>query len=414
MNRQPYGTPPRWWEPKLTPWWVRATRRIRWKQLHQSQNIEAIDVKGGEILSELVNAGKGVLITPNHSAHYDSNALYSVADGMNQPLYFMTAWQAFAMSSGFERWAMQHLGCFSIDRESTDRQAFKQAIDILQNKSEPLVIFPEGDIYHMTDVVLPFREGAAAIALSAARRCEREIVVLPVGMKFWYTADPTDELMALMDELEKRVFLRPSRDLNLKPRILRLAEAMLALKEVDYLGQTSSGNLGDRIVGLQNAVLAQLEDHHKTGEETSTPPERVKALRQLIISKKEGRAGPLIEDEMSSGEKDRYLRSLEHDMDDVFFAMQLYSYAGDYLSGSPSIERVAETLDKFEEDILERSLPTPRGRRRLEVRFGEPITVTAQRGRDAVAKLNEQMHSSVQSLIDQANADAQAGLRAAS
>ena len=66
------------------------------------------------------------MITPNHSAHYDSAALYIAADRIDTPLYFMTAWQVFAMSRGYQRWAMQRLGCFTIDRESNDRQAFKQ------------------------------------------------------------------------------------------------------------------------------------------------------------------------------------------------------------------------------------------------------------------------------------------------
>lgn len=394
--------------------WVRGTRRIRSRMLLKGQKIDRLDIHGGETLQQLAQANKGVLITPNHAAHYDSNALYVVGDRLNQPLHFMTAWQVFAMSNAFERWAMQRLGCFSIDRESTDRQAFKQAIQILQHESAPLVVFPEGDIYHTTDQVLPFREGAAAIALSAAKRCDREIVALPCGMKFWYTEDPTPELKSLMEVLEKRVLLRPAPDLELKPRILRLAGAMLALKEIDYLGEPNSGVLKDRIDTLRNNVIAQLEQRHETGEESESPPVRVKALRQLIISKKEGRAGPLVEGNMSSNERTAFLRQLEHDMDDVFFTMQLYSYDGAYLSGSPSIERIAETIDKFEEDILERPLPTARGRRRLEVRFGEPIAIEAQRGRDAVAQLTNSLRDNVQAIIDNINEETHTGLKAAS
>ena len=167
MNRQPYGTPPQWWPPKLSPTWVRMTRRWRRGQLANKQQIIDISVDGAEHLCDAVAAGHGVLISPNHSAHYDSAALYVAADGLNLPLYFMTAWQVFAMSSGFERFAMQRLGCFSIDREATDRQAYKQAVEILESHAHPLVIFREGDIYHTSERVTPFREGAAAIALSA-------------------------------------------------------------------------------------------------------------------------------------------------------------------------------------------------------------------------------------------------------
>ena len=80
--------------------------------------------------------------------------------------------------TGVMQWYLAKKGArlLSIDRESTDRQAFKTAVNILQSQPVPLVIFPEGDIYHTTDRVTPFREGAAAIALSAARRNDRPVV----------------------------------------------------------------------------------------------------------------------------------------------------------------------------------------------------------------------------------------------
>ena len=47
---------------------------------------------------------------------------------------------------------------------------------------------------------------------------------------------------------------------------------------------------------------------------------------------------------------------LQEELDDLFLAVQLYSYPGDYVAEEPTIERMAETLDKFEEDVLNRLL----------------------------------------------------------
>src|SRR5690606_13502336 len=99
-----------------------------WRQLRRQQRITRVEAVGAKRLKEALAAGAGVLIAPNHSAHYDSAALYIAADRVDVPLHFMTAWQVFAMSSRFERCAMQRLGCFSVDREAVDRQAFKQAV----------------------------------------------------------------------------------------------------------------------------------------------------------------------------------------------------------------------------------------------------------------------------------------------
>lgn len=391
MNRQPYGTPPRWWAPVLTPWWVRISRGWRQRQLARRQQIVQIDAQGFDRVKEAALAGKGVLVTPNHSAHYDSAALYLAADRVDLPLYTMAAWQVFAMCSTFESWAMQRLGCFSVDREGADRQAFKQAVDILRQQPHPLVIFPEGDIYHVNDRVVPFREGAAAIALSAAKRAERPIVVFPTAIKFFYVDDPTDALHGLMDQLEERLYLRPQPDAELAQRIHRFAEAALALKELDYLGHTCSGRLRERVVSLTEAVLSQLEQRHDIRAEGTTP-ERVKVLRKRLID--------LLDDDKLPRENPIRFHQLQQDMEDVFFVAQCFSYPGDYLVDSPSIERMAETADKFEEDVLGKDLPTIRGRRRVVIQVGEPIEIeTQRRGRDHVVELTQQMQQRVQEML---------------
>jgi hypothetical protein len=53
--------------------------------------------------------------------------------------------------------------------------------------------------------------------------------------------------------------------------------------------------------------------------------------------------------------------------------VQLYSYRAQYLRDKPSTDRVAETILKFEEDFFRES--RPKGRRRAEVTFCEPIPV---------------------------------------
>ena len=218
----------------MSPRLVRYTRKYRRWRLRSEQKIRDVIVSGSEHLHDALKNGHGVLLAPNHAAHYDSAALYLAADQIDTPLYYMTAWQVFGMSSLFDQFLMQRLGCFSIDRESADRQAFKQALTILKKEPYPLVIFPEGDIYHITDRVTPFREGAAAVAIAAARKSQRPISIVPCGIKFFYEEDPTEQLHQLMSQLDERLFLRPDPMKPLPQRIYRFAEALLALKEIEY------------------------------------------------------------------------------------------------------------------------------------------------------------------------------------
>ncbi len=134
MNVQPYGVPYRQWPPKMTPWWFHLSHHLRRNALRQ-QKIEAVHVDGLEHLGRALEAKQGVLITPNHSFHYDSYCLLASAEKLATPFYIMTAWQVFATSTWFQCHSMQHCGCFSVDREGTDVQAIKTAVDVLQHRS---------------------------------------------------------------------------------------------------------------------------------------------------------------------------------------------------------------------------------------------------------------------------------------
>ena len=395
MNREPYGIPPRWWGPKLSYLWIRSTTGFRRNNLRHYQGIVDIQVAGQDALLAAINAGQGVLLTANHSAHYDAPVLYSAFDTLKQPLYIMTAWQVFSTAPTWYSFLMQRLGCFSVDRESTDRKAFGQAVKILREEPHPLLIFPEGDIYHVTDHVTAFREGAAAIALAAAKRSKRQVVAIPCGIKFWYIDDPTSSLERLMARLESHLFLSPERNATLPRRIYRFAEAVLALKEIDYLGASRAGTVRERINFLTFALLERLESSHDIVPPSADGvPERVKRLRQVII--------PQIH---KAERHDEEPTQLQQDMDDLFFVIQLYSYPSNYISENSPIERIAETLDKFEEDVFDAEYPSVHGQRRVTIQFGEPIAVTPQGGaRSDVTKLTERLHAAVQAQLDRLNA----------
>ena len=89
------------------------------------------------------------------------------------------------------------------------------------------------------------------------------------------------------------------------------------------------------------------------------------------------------------------------DLDTLFGIVQLYSYPGDYLAEEPSIERIAETLDKFEEDVLSAKYPAVRGERRAVMRFGEPILAREHGPRDAAAQLTRLLQERVQGLLNE-------------
>ena len=255
MNPYRMAAPPSRWVPKLSPWLVQMTRGHRRRRALRECQLTEIDVQNAEVVRQALDAGQGVLITPNHPTHADAYTTAAAADACGCPFYYMATWHVFDSKGRFGQWVLQKFGVFSIDREGTDLEAVKIARGILREKSQPLVIFPEGEVYHCNDRITPFREGAAAIAMFSARKATRPIVAIPAALKYRYVEDPTADLLKLMDTLEESIHWRPRPDLDLPARIYALGGALMALKELEFLSEVRSGSLPERTDFLARHIL---------------------------------------------------------------------------------------------------------------------------------------------------------------
>ena len=357
--------------------------------MRNKQHIVDLEIRGLERLERLLAEDAGVLIGPNHAGNGDVDVVYAVSDRLDRPFHFMAAWQVFVENGKLGSWVMQRHGVFSVDREGTDTRALRHSVEILQQHRSPLVIFPEGEVYHLNDRIMPFRQGPAAIAMMAARKSKRPIFILPMAVKFFYVDDPTPALVELMNELEGRVYWRPRPDLPLADRIYRFAEGALALKELEYMGHTQQGPLPERISALADSILAEIEKRYELTAPAVDFPDRIKRARQQAIQG--------VEEATDEGARRRFAE----DLDDLFLVCQLFSYPGDYVADRPSLERIAETVCKFEEDVLGHARPEAHGDRRAVVSIGEPIEIAGGRGKkDAAAQLTHEMEQRVQALLD--------------
>jgi len=302
----------------------------------------------------------------------------------------MVGWQVFALLGPISRWVLHCHGAFSVDRESFDLKAFRQATGLLQHGRHPLVLFPEGEIYHQSDLVMPFRSGVAALAVTAARDGKRRIVTVPAAIRYEYLEVVTSRLLEVMTTLERRILLQPRPDLPLLERLARLAHAVLAIRELDFLGAVQAGKYVDRLVHLMDSILCRLERHHKARARDDDVPSRVTHLRHVIILQGE----PLAHDDL-------HRAALDRDMEQLNVVMQLYSYLRDFDTDNSRLERQAEMVDKYEEDVLELPTATKRGDRRAIITFGQPLEVQPSGDRKAdIRILTEQLETRVQQLLD--------------
>lgn len=407
MDRYPYYKPPQWWSSKASRLWMRLWRPWRKWQQRRDYRIASIEVRGLELVRATMAQNQGVLVTPNHAGHADCFLLFEALERLPVPPQVMTAWQVFELLPPLQRLAYRHHGCFSINREANDLAAYRWSVRVLEKTSAPLVIFPEGEVYHLNDCVTEFRDGTLSIAMSAVKLGKRPVACFPCALKYFFVDDPTPELAAVMTRLEERLGLAVTADAPLAERLRRFTIAAVIQRERQFLAESEAAAaralgeddaaLAERLEALKRVVLESIEERLAIAPLSEFLPERIKRIRQAIVER-------MSESAPDDGERQR----LEEDLERAFVAVQLHSYRPDYLAGEPSIERVAETIDKYEEDFLGVRSANIRGGKRGVIAFGEPLVVDKPGSRADVARLGEELRRRVQTLIDGIEAERRA------
>ena len=381
--------------PRYAPWFRPVLHLFSALFLRHRFKVRTVSIRGAEPVVQLVRQGQSVLVTPNHADHADPSLLVHVGRRYGLTFHFMAAREGFERSR-IRRFILQHSGAFSVDREGADLASIRTAMNLLRECRYPLVIFPEGEIYHHHEELDLLNEGVATILLRAAEKLPpgKRSYAIPAAIHI--TQDPavSTTFPSRMDALERRITWKTKSHLPIVDRIYRLGSALLSVKEEEFMGAAQQGDLVKRIQSLQHHLVEGVERKHGLKPESATIPVRIKALRHAIRQKLNAVTPSPFPDAQSD---------LYDDLEKVFTAQQLYSYPGQYLRLHPTNDRIAETLFKLEEDVLElERYPVPRD---AEVTFGEPIGAgqfLQERGlnsRTGVRAMTELLRARIQVLL---------------
>ena len=334
--------------------------------LQRKFGVTRLDDSGFDKVKELSRAGHAVLLAPNHADHSDPHVMTELVARHGMKSHFMAAREVFEISK-IGSFALESMGVYSVDRDGPDLSAIKTSITLLENCSDPLVIYPEGEIYHHHERLDPLHEGVASILLKAAGRMKdgKEAFLVPVGIRFHHDPSVEATFRDRLSKLEDRIGWTPRPAMSLDDRIVRLGTGLLGLKEMEHTSEFGRGRIQERLASLCDALLSSAESHHGRDPKSVTAPERVRAQRYRIRKR-------LLDAEKppTASERDELL----DDLDRVFTALQAHSYIGDYFLAEQTLNRRAETIMKLEEDLLGfPNYPTPRTAR---VIAGEPIPVS--------------------------------------
>jgi 1-acyl-sn-glycerol-3-phosphate acyltransferase len=400
--------PYRYFPPKrnaLVAWTIGVFNRVH--RLPKVLKVDRVEVSGVDGLKQAIRR-RGprrdrVLFLPNHPTHADAAVFIEALRQAGFTSQMMAAYDVF-LRNRLDAWVMQKLGAFSVDREGSDQRAMKEAASILAKGRHALTIFPEGNVYLRNDRVTPFNDGAAFLAIRAAKELAKHnvrVMAVPVSIKLTHLTDCRATLTKLLGELSTSMALQAEpTDSKQAPRdgVIRIGMAAIRrnLKQRGLVPPDTQ-DLAELIAFSAGAVLDNLEAKLELKpRDADALLDRVRAARRVIHD--------VCTDESRVADHAAALTWA----DQAMLAFRITSYMPDYIAEKPTLDRVSETIEKIAEDVHRRMID-PIAPRCAFVRFNNPICLDnyigeGKRGKQAIRELTAACEASVQKGLDEINA----------
>ena len=355
-------------------WWPNFSQAfdLYWPHL-RSEGVKSCEIRHEERLAASLKAGHGIMLTPNHARNADPIVIGALAKKVHTHVFAMASWHLFNQG-WFTAFAIHKMGAFSINREGVDRQAINTAIEILETAERPLVVFPEGAVTRTNDQLHAMLDGVAFMARTAAKRRHKradggKVVIHPVAIKYLFQGDLRTAVDGVLSDIEHRLSWHPQTHVPLLGRIKKVGRALLCLKELEYFGREQPGAFVARMAGLIDRLLGPLEEEWFGEQQTGPVVPRVKSLRMRILPE-------MVQGTLDDAERQRRWKQLAA----IYLAQQVSCYPPDYLA-TPTVDRLLETIERFEEDLTDKA--RVHGSLHVVIEVGEAIEVSPERDRKA-------------------------------
>ncbi len=224
---------------------------------------------------------KRVVICPNHPSEDDAEVVFGLSRLTGESFYFLTAHEIFHGHHGWNGAILPHLGCYAICRGVQDLEAYRITKKLLVKNKRKLIAFPEGEVSHFNEIVMPLERGVVQMAFSALDDLDRlkkrdSIFILPVAIKYLFSENALEHF----------------------DQSLATIEDVLGIQSQTIDAKRSGGNGGSHekpsdvelrtLAARTRAALmkfiSNLEDRHKLPEELALPfAERMSRLRSAIV-----------------------------------------------------------------------------------------------------------------------------------
>lgn len=384
--------------------WIIWTIQL-WNALDLTwHNRPHLDWRDLEIL-KTIPKNSGLILAANHSDEMDPRVCIELARRSHLRFTYMINAEAFEEWHGLYGWLLQRLGDFSIERGGDDQTARRYAVDIVKKGHGALVIFPEGEISYLNDLVQPFKTGAVHLGLQAITETRKTdpswtAYLLPVAIKYRYRKPIELILNKRILAIEKRLLIHAS-FFTFQERIIRMMAKILKRQELISHTKTVSEQLTrlkEQVRLVQAALISKIETKYPQlqVDPRAQPVDRAQKiiffLREQLLRKK------ILSPETRI--------QLKNNIKDLKESIQMAGWQPPYIDLAPSEERLAETVMKLEREVFKLKTPHPLGNRNAFVRIGPPLDlgryVELYRKDPSTLshQITEELRDSIQSLIE--------------
>jgi 1-acyl-sn-glycerol-3-phosphate acyltransferase len=335
---------------------------------HNRLHLEARDL---EIL-ENIPKDSGLILAANHSDEMDPRVCIELSRRTHLRFTYMINAEAFQEWHGLYGWLLQRLGDFSVERGGGDQAARRYAVDIVKKGHGALVMFPEGEISYLNDLVQPFKTGVVHMGLQAITETRKTnsswtAYLVPVAIKYYYRKPIGLILDKKIRAIEKRLFLQAS-FFTFQEKIIRIMAKIVKRQELISRTQMISEQLArlkEEVRLTQAALLSKVETKYP---QLKIDPEvqLVDRAQKIIFFLRE----QLSRKKLFSPEA---RIQLQKDIKDLKKSIQMAGWQPQYIDLTPSEERLAETVMKLEREVFKLKTPHPLGNRNAFVRIGPPL-----------------------------------------
>jgi 1-acyl-sn-glycerol-3-phosphate acyltransferase len=368
---------------------------------HNRLRLDSCDL---EIL-KTIPQDSGLILTANHADETDFKVSIELSRRSPRKFFYMVNSEAFEEYRGIAGWWLQRLGGFSVEKGGADQTARRYAVNIVKERDTALVIFPEGDIYYLNDLVQPFKTGAVHMGLQAVSEAQETpsdwtVYLLPVAIKYRYRKKIESILNKRIRKMERCLFKR-IRYLTFQGQLTRIMAKLLKRQELfaniqkHYQKLTS---LKERLRETQVAVLSKVESKY--------PQARIDPKMQLI-----DRTQKMIFFLREQLNQRKFFSSetrlqLKNDLKKLKVVIQMAGWQPQYTDLDPSEERLAETVMNLEREVFGKKRSHPLGNRYVFVRIGEPVDLgkyveSYKKNPSSIShRIAEELRDKIQSLIE--------------